>query len=51
MDEVSKNWFEILNQSLIWFFVILSGKGGKQRKRGKNMQMGEARELLIAEEG
>ena len=27
------------------------GKGGKQRKRGKNMQFGEKRELIIKEEG
>ncbi len=27
------------------------GKGGKQRKRGKNMQQGEKRELVIKEEG
>ena len=28
-----------------------AGKGGKQRKRGKNMQLGEKRELIIKEEG
>tara|TARA_B110000305_G_C19119706_1_gene483772 strand:+ start:152 stop:607 length:456 start_codon:yes stop_codon:yes gene_type:complete len=27
------------------------GKGGKARKKGKNMQIGERRELLIKEEG
>ena len=27
------------------------GKGGKQRKRGKNMQLGEKRELVYKEDG
>ena len=27
------------------------GIGGKQRKRGKNMAVGEKRELMIKEEG
>ena len=32
-------------------FIVILGKGGKQRKRGKNMQQGEKRELFLKEEG
>ena len=32
-----------------WLLII--GKGGKQRKKAKNIQVGERRELVFKEEG
>lgn len=48
------------SRSLIAYVIIeiiltnilnLLGKGGNKRKRGKNMGLGERRELLLKEEG
>ena len=38
-------------QTLYNIIILVIGKGGKARKKGKNMQIGERRELLIKEEG